>query len=285
MAICCGLFQNISSAAAALIYWSVLVKKDSIRILPLVNQNNVISSRDAFKAKLVNLSFGCTAYEISELVSQVGGHTCFILCSLESYQRQCFAVVTFDSLKSLNIVVSKTGLDHLALKYKILPLLSPKVSSNFSGGSKVFKSSFAGSKSYAKTAVIMVPLVAAAADTNLDLSSPLLSTTTLRLPAAPSAFNIAVEARLAFLESHLGELSLLIKFLVEPVGALVALVTKLLSTSPAIDASVKECVNKLKRIIHLEKICEWACLKDGLDVDNMVDDIDNDDNNNKDFSV
>ncbi|KAG9292531.1 hypothetical protein G9A89_006902 [Geosiphon pyriformis] len=80
-------FKDISSAAAALSNWSVLVRKDSIRILPVTNQKKVISLRDVFKAKLVNLPFGCTAFEISDLVSQVGGHTCFIPCSPKSYQR------------------------------------------------------------------------------------------------------------------------------------------------------------------------------------------------------
>ncbi|KAG9284510.1 hypothetical protein G9A89_014114 [Geosiphon pyriformis] len=78
-------FKDISSAAAALSNWSVLVRKDSVRILPIANQKEVISSRDAFKAKLVNLPFGCTAFEISNLVSQVGGRTCFILHSPDSY--------------------------------------------------------------------------------------------------------------------------------------------------------------------------------------------------------
>ncbi|KAG9301610.1 hypothetical protein G9A89_016680 [Geosiphon pyriformis] len=64
---------------------SVLVKKDSVRILSVTNQNDVISSRDAFKTKFVNLFFGCTVFEISNLVFQVGGHTCFILHFSEFY--------------------------------------------------------------------------------------------------------------------------------------------------------------------------------------------------------
>ncbi|KAG9305524.1 hypothetical protein G9A89_003587 [Geosiphon pyriformis] len=308
------------SAATALSYWSVLVRKDSVKILPITNQKEIISSRDIFKAKLVNLLFGCTAFEISDLVSQVGGHTCFIPHSPDSYQCQWFAVVTFDFLESLNIAVSKTGtlcgcriwwetpechccyrcqsLDHLALECKVSPPLPPKVSSDFSGGPKVFKSSFARSKSYAKAAAIMVPPVAAAADMNLDLSG-LLPTTTLMLPIAPSAINNAVKARLASLESHLGELSLLIKSLVEPVGALVVLVTKLLPTPPAVDVSIKESVVGLagqnkglaaiaivmqKRLTCLEKKCEWACLEDVSDNDDMDDD-DDDDIEDKDFSV
>ncbi|KAG9301532.1 hypothetical protein G9A89_008384 [Geosiphon pyriformis] len=214
-------FKNIFSAAAALFNWSVLVRKDSVRIFPIV-----------FKAKLVNLPFGCTAFEISDLVSQVGGRTCFILRSTESYQCQCFAVVTFDSLESLN-----------AAK---LPLLPPKLFFNTFGGPKNFKPSFVGSKSYAKAAAFVVPPGAAAANMELDLGgSP--ETATPVLPAVSFVPNTVVEFRLASLESHLSELSVLIKSLVKPVSALVALVTKLLSTPSAVDVSVKECVNGLAK--------------------------------------
>ncbi|KAG9288332.1 hypothetical protein G9A89_021363 [Geosiphon pyriformis] len=78
-------FKDIFSAAAVLSNWSVLVRKDSVRILPIANQKKIISSRDAFKAKLVNLPFGYTAFEISNLVFQVGGCTCFIPRSPDSY--------------------------------------------------------------------------------------------------------------------------------------------------------------------------------------------------------
>ncbi|KAG9306001.1 hypothetical protein G9A89_009325 [Geosiphon pyriformis] len=78
-------FKDISSIAAALSNWSVLVRKDSVRILPVANQKEVIFTKDAFKAKLVNLPFGCTVFEISNLVFQVGGRTCFISYSPEFY--------------------------------------------------------------------------------------------------------------------------------------------------------------------------------------------------------
>ncbi|KAG9299315.1 hypothetical protein G9A89_013963 [Geosiphon pyriformis] len=101
-----------------------------------------------------------------------------------------------------------------------------------------------------------------------------------------SASNFAVEFRLASLES-----------LVEPVGALVVLVTKLLSISPAVDVSVRKNMTGLakqnkdlaavafimqKKITHLEKKCKWACLEDASNDDNIVND---DDNNDEDFSV
>ncbi|KAG9300552.1 hypothetical protein G9A89_002430 [Geosiphon pyriformis] len=146
------------------------------------------------------------------------------------------------------------------------------ITSNSSGAPKVFKPSFAGSKSYAKAAAFVVPSVAATADMDLDLGG-LLKTTTPMLFAVFSAPNFAVKSRLASLKSHLSELSVLIKFLVEPVCALVVLVIKLLSISTAIDVSVKECVNELakqnkglaavaivmqKKMTCLEKKCKWA---------------------------
>ncbi|KAG9284789.1 hypothetical protein G9A89_003712 [Geosiphon pyriformis] len=190
-------------------------------------------------------------------------------------------------------------LNYLAVNCKKLPSLPPKLFSNTFGGPKNFKLSFVGSKSYAKAAVFVVLLGAAAADIDLDLGGS-SKTTTPMLPAVSSVFNFAVESRLASFESHLSELSVLIKFLVKPVGALVALVTKLLSTLSVVNVSVKECVDGLakqnkglaavttimqKRITCFEKICKWACLENRSDSNNMVDNVDNDDNKDKDFSV
>ncbi|KAG9297945.1 hypothetical protein G9A89_018773 [Geosiphon pyriformis] len=255
-------FKDTSSAAAAFTHWSVLIRKDSVRILPVVNQNDVISLRDTFKTKLVNLSFGCTVFEIKT-------PGCCYRCQ---------------------------DLTHLAVDYKRSPLLSPKLSSNTSNGPRVFKLSFAGLKFYAKAAVFVVPLVTATADMNLDLGGP-PKTTTPMLPVVSSAPNIAVESRLASLESHLSELFVLIKFLVKLVGALVVLVTKLLSTPSAVDVSVKEYVTELakqnkglaavtsmmqKRIMYPEKKCKWVCLEDVFDDDDIVNDNNDDDKN---FSV
>ncbi|KAG9298722.1 hypothetical protein G9A89_012790 [Geosiphon pyriformis] len=271
-------FKDTSFTAAALIHWSVLVKKNSIRILPVVNQNDVISLRDTFKTKLVNFSFCCTAFEISDLVFQVGGHTCFIPRFSESYQCQCFAVVIFNFLKSLNAAVSKTDLTYLAVDYKKSSPLPPKLSSNIFGGPRDFKSLFAESKSYAKAAALVVPFVAAAVEINLNLgSSP--KTTTPMLSIVSSAPNIAVASRLVSLKSHLSKLFVLIKFLVEPVSALVVLVTKLLSTPPAIDVSVKKNITGLAKQNKdlAAKKCERACLEDMSKKDKNMDDY-NDDN-------
>ncbi|KAG9290707.1 hypothetical protein G9A89_011670 [Geosiphon pyriformis] len=313
-------FKDISSAAAALSNWSVLVRKDSVRILSIANQKEIISSRDAFKAKLVNLPFGCTAFEISDLVSQVGGHTCFIPHSPDSYQHQHFAVVTFDSLESLNAAVSKTGilcgcriwwetpgchhcyrcqsLDHLAVDCKVLPLLPPKLFSNSAGGPIIFKSSLVGAKSYAKATTSVVLPVAVAADM---VPPPKLWCCCCRLPVASSGSDVAVNARLASLETQLSELSLLIKSIVEPVGSLVALVTTLLSTPPVMAEAMKETViglgNQIKAVRAVASVLqkEVGALKlrsekvhyNISDDEDMDDDDDNDDDDGdaKDFSV
>ncbi|KAG9303749.1 hypothetical protein G9A89_018646 [Geosiphon pyriformis] len=161
-------FKDISSAAAALSNWSVLVRKDSIRLFLIANQ----------KEKL--------------------------------------------------------------------PPLPPKLPFNTFGSPNNFKPSFVESKFYAKAAAFVVSPGAAAADMDFDLGGP-SKTVTSMLSAVFSAPNSAVESRLASLESHLSELSVLIKSLVEPVDALVALVTKLLSILSVMDVSVKKCVNGLAK--------------------------------------
>ncbi|KAG9299088.1 hypothetical protein G9A89_020401 [Geosiphon pyriformis] len=180
--------------------------------------------------------------------------------------------------------------------YKKSFLLLFKLSFNTSGGPKVFKLLFAKSKFYAKAAAFMVPSVDTTANMNLDFGgSP--KTTTSMLPIVFSAPNIAVKSKLTSLESHLSKLSVLIKFLVKFIGALVVLVTKLLSTSSAMDVSVKKSVAELvkknkdlaavviimqKKMTHLEKKYEWTYLKDVSDEDKNMD---NNDNDNKDFLV
>ncbi|KAG9286277.1 hypothetical protein G9A89_014263 [Geosiphon pyriformis] len=61
-------FKKLDSTVSALKHWSVLVGKDSVRILSLVNQNETILSHNKFKTKLVNLPPGCTTFEISDIV-------------------------------------------------------------------------------------------------------------------------------------------------------------------------------------------------------------------------
>ncbi|KAG9298950.1 hypothetical protein G9A89_015972 [Geosiphon pyriformis] len=116
-------FEKLDSAVSALDHWSILT----------------ILSHDKFKTKLVNLPSGCTAFEISDIISQ-------------------FALVMFGSQVDLDSAVVKTEVGHLAVDCKVSPPPSPKAL-------KVFKPRFVGSLSYAKASASPVmsgfsPLVA-----------------------------------------------------------------------------------------------------------------------------
>ncbi|KAG9285255.1 hypothetical protein G9A89_000909 [Geosiphon pyriformis] len=176
-------FEKLDFAVSALKHWSVLVDKDSVRILLLVNQNDTILSRNKFKAKSVNLPSSCTAFEISDMISQIGGQTCFIPHFLDSGHHS----------------------RHLAMDCKISPPFTPKVS-------KVFKSCFVDSASYAKTA----------APFGLSEFPPLVAS------LAASATDPTVSSRLDSLEKQILDLAVLVKSIVEPVGFLVALVSRFL---------------------------------------------------------
>ncbi|KAG9297595.1 hypothetical protein G9A89_007670 [Geosiphon pyriformis] len=179
-------FEKLNSAVFALKHWSVLMGKDSVRILPLVNQNETILSYDKFKAKLVNLPPGCTAFKISDIISQIGGQTCFIPCFPDF--GHCFWC---------------QEMGHLIMDCKISPPPTPKVP-------KVFKSCFVGSALYAKTA----------APSGLSEFPPLVAS------LAASVADPAVGSRLDSLEKQISDLAALVRSIVESVGSLVALVEK-----------------------------------------------------------
>ncbi|KAG9288795.1 hypothetical protein G9A89_023092 [Geosiphon pyriformis] len=225
-------FEKLDSAVSALKHWSVLVGKNSVRILPLVNQNETILSHDKFKAKLVNLPPGCTVFKINDIISQIGGRTCFISHSSDSGHCFQFALVTFGSQDDLDSAVVKTGtlrkcriwwetlgcwrcfrcqeMGHLVIDCKISPPPTPKVP-------KIFKSHFVGSASYAKTA----------APSGFSEFPPLVAL------LAASVVDPAVGSRLDSLEKQISDLAALVKSIVEPVGFLVALVSRLLNDNAA----------------------------------------------------
>ncbi|KAG9290802.1 hypothetical protein G9A89_011765 [Geosiphon pyriformis] len=267
-------FEKLDSAVSALKHWSVLVGKDSVRILLLVNQNETILSRDKFKAKLVNLPPGCTAFEISDMISQIGGCTCFIPRSPDSGCCFWFALVTFGSQGDLDSAVVKTGtlrkcriwwetpgcrhcfrcqeMSHLAIDCKIFSPPTPKIP-------KVFKSYFVGSASYAKTA----------APFGFSELPPLVAS------LAASVVDPAVGSRLDSLEKQISDLAALVKSIVEPVGSLVALVSRLLDDNAAKAVQIKKDLISMKSaannfsnlLVGVSK--NIACLRSEVDFGDM----------------
>ncbi|KAG9294711.1 hypothetical protein G9A89_008190 [Geosiphon pyriformis] len=173
----------------------------------------------------------------------------------------------------------------------MLSPLPPKLSSNSAGGPVFLKSSLVGAKSYTKAATSVVPPIAAVANTGLAFSTSPKVVGPL-LPVASSSSDVAVNARLASLETQLSELSLLIKSIVEPVGSLVALVTTLLSTPPVMAEAMKESViglgNQIKAVHAVASVLQKEVgtlkLRSGKVQYNISDDedMDDDDDDNDD---
>ncbi|KAG9289177.1 hypothetical protein G9A89_022486 [Geosiphon pyriformis] len=266
-------FEKLDSVVSALKHWSVLMGKNSVRILPLVNQNETILSHNKFKAKLVNLPPSCTVFEISDMISQIG-QTCFIPHSPDSGCHFQFVLVTFDSQGDLDFAVVKTGtlrkcriwwetpgcrrcfrcqeMGHLAVNCKISPPPTPKVP-------KVFKSYFVGSTLYAKTAV----------SSGLSEFPPLVAL------LAASVADPAVGSRLDSLEKQISDLAALVKSIVEPVGSLVALVSRLLDNNAAKAVQVEKDLISMKSaannfsnlLVGVSK--DIACLRSEVDFGDM----------------
>ncbi|KAG9295947.1 hypothetical protein G9A89_011799 [Geosiphon pyriformis] len=252
-------FEKLDSAVSALKHWSVLVNKDSVRILSLVNQNETILSCDKFKTKLVNLPPGCTAFKISDMIFQIGGRTCFIPHSPDSGRHSWFALT--GALRKCHIWWETPGcrhcfrcqeMSHLAVDCKISPPSTPKIL-------KVFKSCFVDSTSYAKTA----------APFGLSKFPPLVASS-----AAPAA-DFAVSFRLDFLEKQISDLAALVKSIVEPVGSLVALVSHLLDDNAAKAVQVEKDLISMKSaannfsnlLVGVSK--DIACLRSEVDFGDM----------------
>ncbi|KAG9303876.1 hypothetical protein G9A89_005786 [Geosiphon pyriformis] len=183
-------FEKLDSAMSALNHWSVLVGKNL--------------SCDRFKAKLVNFSSGCIVFEISNMISQIGGQFCFILWSLDSGYHLCFALVMFGFQADLDFYQETS---HLAVDCKVASFPFPKAS-------KVFKPYFVGFLSYAKT-----------------FAPPVMSEFPSLMAFTPSVTVVdpAVGPRLDSLKKQISDLAALVKSIVEPIGSLVVLVSCLLN--------------------------------------------------------
>ncbi|KAG9296988.1 hypothetical protein G9A89_008574 [Geosiphon pyriformis] len=239
-------FEKLDSAVSVLKHWSVLVGKDSVRIL--------------FLAKLVNLPPGCTTFEISDMISQIGGRICFIPCSPDSGNLDS-AVVKTGTLRKCHIWWETSGcqhcfrcqkMGHLATDCKIFLPFTPKVS-------KIFKFRFVGFVSYAKTAALF------------GLSEfPLLVAS-----SAVFAANSAVSSRLDSLKKQISDLAALVKSIVEPVGSLVALVFRLLNDNAAKAVQVEKDLISMKSaannffnlLVVISK--DIACLRSEVDFSDM----------------
>jgi len=75
--------------------WSIMIKKDSCRVLPRKNYEETKNQRSQICAKLTNLPFGCTAYELNQIIEETEAKTCFIPRTRNKYNRMGVAFLSF----------------------------------------------------------------------------------------------------------------------------------------------------------------------------------------------
>ncbi|KAG9291639.1 hypothetical protein G9A89_022058 [Geosiphon pyriformis] len=207
-------FEKLDSAVSALNHWSVLIGKNSVRILPLVNQQDTIVSCNRFKTKLVNFLPGCTAFEISDMISQVGA-------DLD------FAIVKTSMLRKCHIWWETPGCQHCFRCQETGHLIvNCKMSlSSSSKTPKVFNLYFVNNVFYAKVSALL----------NGSGFSPLVAFDLLAPPFvaffAASIADFVIELRLNFMKKQILDLTALIKSVIEPIGFLVTLITALINNN------------------------------------------------------
>ncbi|KAG9293944.1 hypothetical protein G9A89_019282 [Geosiphon pyriformis] len=142
----------------------------------------------------------------------IGGQSYFISRSPDSGRYLCFALVMFGSQANLDLVVANTDMLRKCIFGGKL-LIVDIVFGVKKQASKVFKSHFVGSLSYAK----------ASAPPIISEFPPLVA-----FVSPVTVFDPAVGSRLNSLKKQISNLAALVKSIVEPVGSLVALVPRLL---------------------------------------------------------
>jgi len=90
-------YETEAAAKSAIEEWSTLLGTDRIRILPLLDQPTILEQRDAHTAKLVNLPYDTTAYELEDMIQSINGKSCYIPRSPVRYTRQRFAIIAFET--------------------------------------------------------------------------------------------------------------------------------------------------------------------------------------------
>ncbi|KAG9287942.1 hypothetical protein G9A89_017537, partial [Geosiphon pyriformis] len=210
-------FEKLDSAVFVLKHWSVLMGKDSVRILPLVNQNETILFHDKFKAKLVNLPPSCTAFKISNMIFQIGA-------KINTLRKYCIWWETPGCWHCFRC----QEMSHLAVNCKIFLPSTLKVP-------KVFKSHFVGGVFYAK---------ASASLDSFEFSLLVASTSSSMVVG-----DFLVSFWLASLESDLVKLSTLVESIVKPVGSLVKLFEQFINGDLVSSSKLGLKVNKV--IVHI----------------------------------
>ncbi|KAG9296060.1 hypothetical protein G9A89_011912 [Geosiphon pyriformis] len=101
-------FERSDQADLVAAEWSILIRKDAVRVAKAVLDRETWDTRDQHRALLYTLSMGTNAHNIWDFVRSVGGKTCIIDRHSVTYAWARCAVVCFDSAESLDAAVGTT---------------------------------------------------------------------------------------------------------------------------------------------------------------------------------
>ncbi|KAG9304220.1 hypothetical protein G9A89_019782 [Geosiphon pyriformis] len=100
-------FNNQEEATRAVDQWSTLIRKDAVRIYPMIGTQKIIEQRKTWEVKLVGLPQNCTAHYLNTTLDQIKAQSCFILRTSRNYTRMGCAYIGFDSKASCYNATSK----------------------------------------------------------------------------------------------------------------------------------------------------------------------------------
>ncbi|KAG9300856.1 hypothetical protein G9A89_004486 [Geosiphon pyriformis] len=100
-------FNNQEKATRAVDQWSTLIRKDVVRIYPIISTQKIIEQRKTWEAKLVGLPQNCTAHYLSTTLDQIKAQSCFIPRTSRNYTKMGCAYIGFDSETSYYNAINK----------------------------------------------------------------------------------------------------------------------------------------------------------------------------------
>ncbi|KAG9288334.1 hypothetical protein G9A89_021365 [Geosiphon pyriformis] len=161
-------YNNQEEATKTVNQWSTMVRKNAVRIYPMIETQKTIEQRKAWKAKLVDLLQNCTAHYLSTTLDQIKVQSCFIPRTSKNYTRMGCAYIEFNSEASCNNATKKHLVGHLVSKCPTLHKKkkgdTKKVTNNIRLAKLYVKRNVSeknvkafGGRSYAKMAVLRLP--------------------------------------------------------------------------------------------------------------------------------
>ncbi|KAG9296647.1 hypothetical protein G9A89_002918 [Geosiphon pyriformis] len=101
-------FVQLDQADLVAARWSILIRKDAVKVAKANSDKESWNTRDQHRALLYTLPIGTNAHDIWDFISSVGEKTCVIDRHLVTYVWTRCAIVCFDSAALINAVMRTT---------------------------------------------------------------------------------------------------------------------------------------------------------------------------------